>query len=237
VVVQLELVEGRPTVTEILEVDPDSVDCERSRQIGSADRLREPARRQDRELTPQLAALDQSDFERLSATEVALVRSMVSTVADCSRKKSLPASSGSASGRWAPVSSARSRCHWPRTAPARSVPRHRIAQRRRERGPALASAVHDLGTEAFDKLGAPGTGPGAAVLRNRRGAPVDTSGVGAGRGGRGFSGRCPTPFTRRPRCDHDHQSRLESKPADWAPVSGTARILHPHALILTTPVG
>src|SRR5579872_458491 len=41
---------------------------------GSADRLREPARRQGRELTPQLAALDQSDFERLSATEAALVR-------------------------------------------------------------------------------------------------------------------------------------------------------------------
>jgi len=54
-----------------------SVECERarSRQIGSADRLREPARRQGRALMTQLAAIDQADFERLSATEAALVRS------------------------------------------------------------------------------------------------------------------------------------------------------------------
>src|SRR5207249_7051877 len=54
-----------------------SVECERQhhRLSGTADRLREPARRQGRELRPQLVELEQPDFERLSATEAALVRS------------------------------------------------------------------------------------------------------------------------------------------------------------------
>jgi hypothetical protein len=54
-----------------------SVECERQhhRLGGTADRLREPARRQGRALRPQLAELEQPDFERLSPTEVALVRS------------------------------------------------------------------------------------------------------------------------------------------------------------------
>jgi AraC-like DNA-binding protein len=141
-----------------------SVQCERQhhRLSGTADRLRQPARRQGRELAPQLAALDQADFERLSATEAALVRSYYGldggrlfTKEELARQFGLsiwkvdsglkravavlvaPDSSG-ALGREA----------------RRQQRRDRIAQRRRERGRPLASAIHDLGTDAFEKLGA-----------------------------------------------------------------------------------
>jgi hypothetical protein len=54
-----------------------SVDCdrERRRQTGSAERLREPARRQGRDLAPRLDALDSSEFERVAAHDADLVRS------------------------------------------------------------------------------------------------------------------------------------------------------------------
>jgi hypothetical protein len=141
-----------------------SVECERQhhRLGGTADRLREPARRQGRELTPQLAALDQADFERLSATEAALVRSYYGLdgnpqstkqelalrfglsvwKVDCGLKRALAVLVAPESvGALGPEAHRQQR-------------RDRIAQRRRESGRPLASALHDLGTDAFEKLGA-----------------------------------------------------------------------------------
>jgi hypothetical protein len=141
-----------------------SVDCERVRswQMGSADRLREPARRQGRELTPQVAALDQADFERLSATEAALVRSYYGLDGNPPlTKKELARQFGLS--LWqadAGLKRAVAALLAPESAGAlgpearRQQRRDRIAQRRRERGRPLASAIHDLGTDAFEKLGA-----------------------------------------------------------------------------------
>jgi hypothetical protein len=124
--------------------------------------LREPARRQGRELAPQLAALDQADFERLSATEAALVGSYYGLDGNRqSTKKELALRFGLSLWK---VDSGLKRAVAVLLVPGsagalgpeahRQQRRDRIAQRRRERGRPLASAIHDLGTDAFEKLGA-----------------------------------------------------------------------------------
>ena len=140
-----------------------SVECERQhhRLGGTADRLREPARRQGRELTPQLVAFDQADFERLSATEAALVRlyygldgNTLFTKKELARQFGLSVWQVDAGLKRA-VSSLLAAESSGALGPEahRQQRRDRIAQRRRERGRALASAVQDLGTDAFEKLG------------------------------------------------------------------------------------
>jgi hypothetical protein len=141
-----------------------SVDCERarSRQIGIGDRLREPARRQGRELTPQLAALDQADFEQLSATDAALVRLYYGFGGNPpSTKKELARRFGLSVWQLASgLKSAVAVLLAPESAAAlapearRQQMRDRIAQRGRQRGRPLASAVHDLEFEAFDRVDA-----------------------------------------------------------------------------------
>jgi DNA-directed RNA polymerase sigma subunit (sigma70/sigma32) len=127
--------------------------------------LREPARRQGRELTPQLAALDQVDFGWLSATEAALVRSYYGLKGDAPfTKKELVCQFGLSVWQVdADLKRAVAVLLAPESAGVlgrevhRKQRRDRIAQRRLERGqPALplASAVQDLGADAFDKLGA-----------------------------------------------------------------------------------
>src|SRR5215472_9043240 len=122
--------------------------------MGSADRLRGPARLQGREFTPQLAALDQADFERLSATEAALVRSYYGLDGNRqSTKKELALRFGLSVWK---VDSGLKRAVAVLLAPGsagalgpeahRQQRRDRIAQRRRERGRPLASAIQDLGT-------------------------------------------------------------------------------------------
>jgi DNA-directed RNA polymerase sigma subunit (sigma70/sigma32) len=124
--------------------------------------LREPARRQGRELTPQLAALDQADFERLSATEAALVRSYYGLDGNPPfTKKELAGRFELSVGQVdAGLKRAVAVLLTPESDGAlgpeahRQQRRERIAQRRRERGRPLASAMHDLATDAFEKLGA-----------------------------------------------------------------------------------
>ena len=124
--------------------------------------MREPARRQGRELTPQLVAFDQADFERLSATEAALVRlyygldgNTLFTKKELARQFGLSVWQVDAGLKRAVSSLLAAESSGALGPEARRQQRRdRIAQRRRERGRPLASAMQDLGPDAFEKLGA-----------------------------------------------------------------------------------
>ncbi|HLZ29452.1 MAG TPA: hypothetical protein VKV73_19215, partial [Chloroflexota bacterium] len=139
------------------------VDCERGqhRQIGTADRLREPARRQGRALAPRLAALHEGDFNRLAPDDADLVTSYYGLGGNRpATKKELAGRFGLSLWRVesrpkhsvATLLAPESDAALSREA-RQERKRVRISLRRRERGRPSASVVRHLGPEAFDRLG------------------------------------------------------------------------------------
>ena len=140
------------------------VDCEREqhRQLGTAERLREPARRQGRELGPRLAALHEADFNRLAPDDADLVSSYYGLAGNRpATKKELAGRFGlslwrvesrlkhSVATLLAPDSDGALSCE-----ARKERKRVRISQLRRECGRPCASVLRDLRSETFDRLGA-----------------------------------------------------------------------------------